>query len=72
MAFDLMQEEIIAKFTWFGKKIGLIEIEEEDDDDDDEDLKKNQNENSNKLNADSPKFDAEKSSVKQAENFNRD
>ena len=32
MAFDLMQEELIAKFTWFGKKIGLLETEEEEED----------------------------------------
>lgn len=29
MCFNLMQEEIIAKFTWLGKKLGLIELEEE-------------------------------------------
>ena len=34
MAFDLMQEELISKFTWFGKKIGLLDAEDEDDDDD--------------------------------------
>jgi len=30
MCFDLMQEEIIAKFTWLGKKIGIIEKDEND------------------------------------------
>lgn len=30
MCFDLMQEEIIAKFTWLGKKIGIIEKDESD------------------------------------------
>ena len=30
MCFDLMQEEIIAKFTWIGKKLGLVEKEDED------------------------------------------
>ena len=25
MCFDLMQEEIIAKFTWVGKKLGIVE-----------------------------------------------
>ena len=24
MCFDLMQEEIIAKFTWVGKKLGIV------------------------------------------------
>ncbi len=28
MCFDLMQEEIIAKFRWLGRKIGIIEKEE--------------------------------------------
>jgi hypothetical protein len=27
MCFDLMQEEIIAKFTWLGKKLGIIDSE---------------------------------------------
>jgi hypothetical protein len=27
MCFDLMQEEIIAKFTWLGKKLGIVEDE---------------------------------------------
>lgn len=31
MCFDLMQEEIIAKFTWLGKKLGIIEKDEEDE-----------------------------------------
>jgi len=30
MSFDLMQEEIIAKFTWIGKKLGIVEKEDED------------------------------------------
>jgi len=30
MCFDLMQEEIIAKFTWIGKKLGIVEKEDED------------------------------------------
>jgi hypothetical protein len=30
MCFDLMQEEIIAKFTWLGKKIGIIEKDDEE------------------------------------------
>lgn len=30
MCFDLMQEEIIAKFTWLGKKLGIIEKDEDD------------------------------------------
>jgi hypothetical protein len=31
MCFDLMQEEIITKITWVGKKLGLLEdIDEED------------------------------------------
>lgn len=25
MCFDLMQEEIVAKFRWLGKKIGIVE-----------------------------------------------
>jgi len=32
MAFDLMQEELISKFSWFGKKIGLIDPDEEEQD----------------------------------------
>lgn len=32
MAFDLMQEELISKFTWFGKKIGLLDEEDEEED----------------------------------------
>ena len=31
MAFDLMQEELISKFSWFGKKIGLIDPDEEEE-----------------------------------------
>jgi hypothetical protein len=31
MAFDLMQEELISKFCWFGKKIGLLEPDEEEE-----------------------------------------
>jgi potassium channel subfamily K, invertebrate len=30
MCFDLMQEEIIAKFTWIGKKLGFVEQKSED------------------------------------------
>ena len=30
MCFDLMQEEIVAKFRWIGTKIGIVEKEEED------------------------------------------
>ena len=30
MCFDLMQEEIIAKFTWIGKKLGIVEKDDED------------------------------------------
>ena len=37
MAFDLMQEELIAKFTWFGKKIGLLETEEEEEEEEETD-----------------------------------
>ena len=38
MCFDLMQEEIVAKFRWLGRKMGIIEKEE--------DLVVNQNEKS--------------------------
>lgn len=31
MCFDLMQEEIIAKFTWLGKKLGIIDKEADDE-----------------------------------------
>ena len=31
MCFDLMQEEIIAKFTWLGKKLGIVEKDEDDE-----------------------------------------
>ena len=37
MCFDLMQEEIIAKFTWVGSKIGMVKKDEDDLDDDDDD-----------------------------------
>ena len=30
MCFDLMQEEIIAKFTWLGKKLGIIDKDSEE------------------------------------------
>jgi hypothetical protein len=46
MCFDLMQEEIIAKFTWLGKKLGIVDKEEEDD------LDENNNNNNNNENAD--------------------
>ncbi len=29
MCFDLMQEEIVAKFRWIGTKIGIVEKDEE-------------------------------------------
>jgi len=29
MCFDLMQEEIVAKFRWIGRKIGVIEKEQD-------------------------------------------
>jgi predicted HNH restriction endonuclease len=29
MCFDLMQEEIIAKFRWIGRKVGIIEKDED-------------------------------------------
>jgi hypothetical protein len=29
MCFDLMQEEIVAKFRWIGRKIGIIEKDED-------------------------------------------
>jgi hypothetical protein len=29
MCFDLMQEEIVAKFRWIGTKIGIIEKEDD-------------------------------------------
>jgi len=29
MCFDLMQEEIVAKFRWIGRKIGIIDKEED-------------------------------------------
>ena len=29
MCFDLMQEEIVAKFRWIGRKIGIIEKEQD-------------------------------------------
>jgi hypothetical protein len=43
MCFDLMQEEIIAKFTWLGKKLGIVDKEEEDD------IDENNNENADKF-----------------------
>lgn len=30
MCFDLMQEEIIAKFTWLGKKLGIVDANSEE------------------------------------------
>ena len=32
MCFDLMQEEIVAKFRWIGRKIGIIEKDDEIED----------------------------------------
>ena len=32
MCFDLMQEEIVAKFRWLGRKIGIVEKDEEVED----------------------------------------
>jgi hypothetical protein len=37
MCFDLMQEEIIAKFTWLGKKLGIIDKDEDDLQEEEED-----------------------------------
>lgn len=34
MCFDLMQEEVRAKFAWLGAKLGLIDKEDDDEDDD--------------------------------------
>jgi hypothetical protein len=31
MCFDLMQEEIITKITWVGKKLGLFEDKDDDE-----------------------------------------
>lgn len=36
MSFDLMQEEIISKFSWFGKKVGLIDPDEDEDEEENE------------------------------------
>jgi plasmid rolling circle replication initiator protein Rep len=30
MCFDLMQEELVAKFRWIGRKIGIVEKDEEE------------------------------------------
>lgn len=35
MCFDLMQEEIVAKFRWIGTKIGIVESPEENFDETD-------------------------------------
>jgi len=32
MCFTLMQEEMLAKFTWLGRKLGVVEKEDEDAD----------------------------------------
>jgi hypothetical protein len=32
MCFDLMQEEIVAKFRWIGTKIGIVDKPEENND----------------------------------------
>jgi hypothetical protein len=29
MCFDLMQEEIVAKFRWIGRKVGIVEKDED-------------------------------------------
>lgn len=39
MCFDLMQEEIITKFTWLGKKMGIIDQEDEEENEDGEEAK---------------------------------
>lgn len=36
MSFDLMQEEIISKFCWFGKKVGLIDPDEDEEEEENE------------------------------------
>lgn len=43
MCFDLMQEEIIAKFTWLGKKLGIID-KEPDEEEEEADVAAAQNE----------------------------
>lgn len=48
MSFDLMQEEIISKFTWLGKKIGLLEPDEDEEEEEEEleeDIKKTESPN---------------------------
>jgi hypothetical protein len=37
MSFDLVERELIEKFIWLGKMIGLIKHEDVDDNDDDDD-----------------------------------
>ena len=34
-AFNLIQEEMVGKFTWLGTKLGIIKKDEDDDFDDD-------------------------------------
>jgi potassium channel subfamily K protein len=51
MCFDLMQEEIITKFTWLGKKMGIIDQEDdEENEDSDEPKKDKEKENDNQDN----------------------
>jgi hypothetical protein len=57
MCFDLMQEEIIAKFTWLGKKLGIVDEEQNDGDNEADnyteinDVKKEKPNNFNNMNS---------------------
>ncbi|RNA30940.1 T family of potassium channels 7-like [Brachionus plicatilis] len=48
MCFDLMQEEIIAKFTWLGKKLGIVDKEEDEEETDEKDKEKKADESEEK------------------------
>lgn len=56
MGFDLMQEEIIAKFTWFGKKVGLLDKDEEDEEEEEEKEKSSIKSDEKEADAKSPDF----------------
>lgn len=48
MSFDLVERELIEKFIWLGKMIGLIKHEDVDDDNDNDDIVEHKAENNEK------------------------
>ncbi|CAF0987247.1 unnamed protein product [Brachionus calyciflorus] len=63
MCFDLMQEEIIAKFTWLGRKLGIVDKDEDEEEEGEKKNEKeetNKEENEDKKNKDSPHYVGDK------------